>query len=252
VTDYDSPWKVEVQGRPDSEFPVRMYVYNYRGFDRYNRKVVSLAVLADEQRGWRPDRFGYSLWGCTIEFQFPVVKLLDYAERVEELERNPNPFAAVVLAHVQALKTRRNSESRRAWKVRLIKGLYERGLDREDIRRLFRLIDWIMELPKELDREFWSEIEKFEEARKMPYITSVERLGRAEGKKEGRKEGRREGLVEGIEVALRLKFGDQGRKILKILEELRAINDNALLGRILERIPEAKGLDELRKMAADR
>jgi hypothetical protein len=79
-----------------------------------------------------------------------------------------------------------------------------------------------------------------EEARKMPYITSVERLGREEGKKEG--------LVEGIAIALTLKFGDEGRKII---EELRAINDNALLGRILERIPEAKGLDELQKMAAD-
>jgi len=39
-----------------------------------------LAVLGDEQRDWRPDVFGYSLWGCSLQSEFPVVKLLDYAE----------------------------------------------------------------------------------------------------------------------------------------------------------------------------
>jgi hypothetical protein len=238
---------VEVQAQEDPEFVVRMYVYNYRLFDRYNRKVVSLAVLGDDQPGWRPDRFGYDLWGCTIDFRFPVVKLLDYAGRVEELERDPNPFAAVVLAHVKAMETRRNAESRWTWKVRLIKGLYERGLDREEIRRLFRLIDWIMALPKGLDRKFWLEIEKFEEARKMPYITSVERLGMEKGKKEGKKEGRKEGLRQGIEIALKTKFGEQG---CKVLDNLRDIDDDALLGRILERILTARSLDELRQIAA--
>jgi hypothetical protein len=31
-----------------------MYVYNYRLFDRYDRPVVSLAVLADASPTWRP------------------------------------------------------------------------------------------------------------------------------------------------------------------------------------------------------
>ena len=86
---------VEVQGQEEADFGRRMYVYNYRLFDRYNRTVVSLAVLADERAGWRPDRFGYSLWGCTVGFQFPVVKLLDYAADEAALEVNANPFAAV-------------------------------------------------------------------------------------------------------------------------------------------------------------
>src|SRR5262249_29846936 len=32
---------VEVQGQPEADFPERMYVYNYRAFDRYARQVVS-------------------------------------------------------------------------------------------------------------------------------------------------------------------------------------------------------------------
>jgi hypothetical protein len=39
---------IEVQGQPDIDFPMRMYTYNYRIFDRFNRKVASLAILADE------------------------------------------------------------------------------------------------------------------------------------------------------------------------------------------------------------
>ncbi|PKO22809.1 MAG: hypothetical protein CVU38_07305, partial [Chloroflexi bacterium HGW-Chloroflexi-1] len=38
---------IEVQGQVDPEFPRRMYTYNYRLFDRYNRRVASLAVLGD-------------------------------------------------------------------------------------------------------------------------------------------------------------------------------------------------------------
>jgi len=39
---------IAVQGQADAEFPRRMYTYNYRLFDRYNRRVASLAVLGDE------------------------------------------------------------------------------------------------------------------------------------------------------------------------------------------------------------
>jgi hypothetical protein len=31
----------------------------------------------------------YERWGCTMGIQFPVVKLLDYAERGDELSRAP-------------------------------------------------------------------------------------------------------------------------------------------------------------------
>src|SRR5207248_10602115 len=93
---------IEVQGQPEAGFAERMFVYNYRAYDLYNRPVVSLAVLCDAQPQWRPDRFTYERWGCTMGIVFPVVKLLDYAERGDELERSTNPFAAIVLAHVKA------------------------------------------------------------------------------------------------------------------------------------------------------
>lgn len=48
---------VEVQTQRDTDFAKRMYDYNTRIADRYNRTVVSLAVLADDDADWRPDRY---------------------------------------------------------------------------------------------------------------------------------------------------------------------------------------------------
>ncbi len=145
---------VEVQAQRESDFPARMHVYNHRIFDRYGREVISLAILADDDPSWRPDRYEYSRWGFRTLTEFPVVKLLDHAGQYEELEADPNPFAVVVLAHLKALETRRSPADRYAWKVRLIKGLYGRGMSREDVRRLFDFIDWVMALPEPLERAF--------------------------------------------------------------------------------------------------
>ncbi|HEX5445577.1 MAG TPA: hypothetical protein VFW87_17250 [Pirellulales bacterium] len=53
---------VEVQSQQERDFAQRMFVYNYRLFDRSNRKVASFAILGDNRPGWRPNRFGYELW----------------------------------------------------------------------------------------------------------------------------------------------------------------------------------------------
>jgi hypothetical protein len=186
---------VEVQGQPDPEFPRRMYVYNYRLFDRFNREVVSLAVLGDAAPEWRPDRFGYSLWGCEAGIRFPVAKLLDYAARWEEMEQSANPFAVVVMAHLKTQATRRNPEERLDWKLRLIRGLYQRGYGREDILELLRVIDWMMALPVELATRLDRTLEELEEEGHMPYVTSFERHGIEKGLQQGRLQTLRETTV---------------------------------------------------------
>src|SRR5262249_35477679 len=54
---------IEIQGEKEADFPKRMFVYNYRIFDLYNRTVVSLAVLTDAWPDWRPEEFSYEKWG---------------------------------------------------------------------------------------------------------------------------------------------------------------------------------------------
>src|SRR5689334_1266335 len=72
---------VEVQAQRDPGFPRRMYGYNTRIAERYNRTVVSLAVLADDDPRWRPNRHEGELWGWSVRMTWPSVKLLDYADR---------------------------------------------------------------------------------------------------------------------------------------------------------------------------
>ena len=52
---------VEVQSQAQEEFPERMYIYNYRIYDRYRKPVVSLAILADESAAWRRQIYPLSL-----------------------------------------------------------------------------------------------------------------------------------------------------------------------------------------------
>ena len=149
---------IEVQGDEDADFAKRMYVYNYRLFDRYDRRVASLAVLTDDRPQWRPSAYGYELWGCRVGLEFPVIKLLDYEKDWGSLEKDPNPFAVVVMAHLQTIATRQDAKKRLQSKLALVRMLYERGYSKQDILELFRFIDWVLVLPEELENDFspWS------------------------------------------------------------------------------------------------
>jgi hypothetical protein len=224
---------VEVQAWKEGDFPKRMHVYNHRIFDRYDREVISLAILADDDPDWRPNQFGYSRWGFRTGTEFPIIKLLDYAPRYQALEADPNPFAMVVLAHLKTLETRRAPADRKAWKLRLVKGLYERGMDPEDVRQLLRFIDWIMDLPQELEQLFQQEITAYQQEKGMPFVTIFDRMAMVQY------------LLQGLEVALKLKFGAEG---LELMPELRELHDHELLSRILNAIETAASPDELRRV----
>ena len=62
--------------------------------------------------------------------------------------------------------------------------MYELGLAEQDIRNLYRFIDWVMILPKELETEFWEEYKQFEQELTMSYITTGERIGYERGQQE--------------------------------------------------------------------
>ncbi len=224
---------VEVQTWQEEQFAKRMHTYNYRIFDRYDREVISLAILADDDPDWRPDEYGYGRWGFHTGTKFLIRKLLEYAPHWQALETDPNPFAMVVLAHLKTLETRHAPVERQTWKVRLVKGLYERGLSADDVRHLFQFIDWIMDLPRPLDRLFWQEIDHYLKEKRMPFITTPERIGLEKG------------LLQGIEACLKLKFGAPG---LELMPEIRELEDHELLRTVLDAIQAADSPDELRRV----
>ena len=52
---------IEVQSQPEQRFAERMFIYNYRLRDLFNRPVASFAILSDGSPSWRPQRFSSEL-----------------------------------------------------------------------------------------------------------------------------------------------------------------------------------------------
>ena len=98
---------------------------------------------------------------------------------------------------------------------------------------LFRVIDWMMELPRALDGIFWQEVDKIHEEKRMPFISTPERVGRLDG------------LCMGIEVVLNLRFGEEG---LKLMPEIRAIYEYEKLVAVLKALETAASPEEVRRL----
>ena len=125
--------------------------------------------------------------------------------------------------------------TRKAWKFRIVKGLYERGMAKEDIRQMLRFIDWMMELPAPLALEFDRDIHEYEQETHVPYITSWER--------HGIQKGERKGYLYGIAMSLEIKFGKAG---LRCLPMIRKIDDLKALKAVGKAIKKAATVEKLR------
>jgi hypothetical protein len=73
----------------------------------------------------------------------------------------------------------------------------------------------------------------YQQEKRIPFLTIGERIGLEKG------------LLEGLEVALKLKFGDEG---LKLMPELRELQDHELLDAVLDAVPRVASPEALRRM----
>ncbi len=232
---------IEVQGQRDNDFPLRMYVYNYRLFDRHQRPVVSLAVLCDDSSKWLPRKYSHELWGCKASLSFPVVKLREYNERWPELEASANPFAVVVMSHLKARATHGDDLSRLRWKVRLVRLLYEGGWERKDVLELFRFIDWVLRLPAALANRFEDELDQLEAEKHMRYVTSIERSGHARGLEKGLEQGILQGEASVLKRLLKRRF----ERLPSWVEERLSRASRDELEGWADRVIEAKALEDV-------
>ncbi len=220
---------VEVQGKQDDDFPKRMFTYGYRIYDKYQKPVVSCAILTDEAKNWRPSSFRLGLAGSYLSIEYLVVKLIDYRDRIKELEASTNPFGSVVLTQLAALEVKRKpDEERKRVKFALTRRLYDKGFKRAEVVNLYKFIDWLIGLSKPHELEYIHEIYELEEAKQMPYISNAEKFGMEKGIVQGKLEVARHMLEEGIRPAIVVKTtGFSSAKIKKLQAEIkRAANDH--------------------------
>ncbi len=225
---------VEVQGQRDDKFPQRMFTYAYRLYDKYQQPIISCAVLTDESKVWCPSYFEVGLVGSKLRLDYLVVKLIDYEQKLEELEKDRRPFASIILTHLVALKAKNKKDEERAdIKYSLTRRLYDRGMDKKQITTLYYFIDWLIGLPRAFELEYLQKVYELEEAKKMAYVSSAERIGIEKGVMQGESNL--------LICQIKHKFGDISKKYQELLSHADA-KTLLLWG---ERVIDAQTLDDV-------
>jgi hypothetical protein len=145
---------------------------------------------------------------------FLTVKLLDYVGREAELEALENPMGVFVVAHLEALRTRRDPAARQDAKLRLIRNLRQRKMDAADARLWLTCLDWFLRLPDQRELALRRELERLDKEESMPYLSFIERhaleRGEEKGIEKGIEKGKGAGRLETLSWYLKTKYGDEG------------------------------------------
>jgi len=198
---------VEVQATREPGLAERLFRYNYRIFERYSKKAITLLILSDEEESYKPKSYTDYFHGMYTEFRFPSVKLLDYRENRSILQQSKNPFALAVLAFLRYIDNKGQPVKLFEVKKELVDLLFERGYTKDRINALFKFIDWIIRLPEQLDEKLEDKIKQERGDKYMAYVTSWERRAEKRGREEGIQQGE---LLEKQHVLIRqadTKFG---------------------------------------------
>ncbi|WP_345796605.1 DUF4351 domain-containing protein [Castellaniella sp. MT123] len=161
--------------------------------------VYSLGIVLN---GHGPEgRLTYSdeYLGLGVRFACRVVELNRWRLRWTELESQAyvNPFSVVIMAQLQA-NLHPDKRTRVQPKFELVRRLRRYGYDDTQTRQIYRLVDWLITLPEDLEPIFVQAVETLSEGEKMTYLTTAERLGIKKGMQVGRAEGQADLLLRQI------------------------------------------------------
>src|SRR5262249_50857140 len=140
--------------------------------ERFNSHIVSMVILTDQNPRWRPRRYVAGRFPAPDKpeesqqpaqaskkkhrrryldertLHFLTVKLIDYRSQEAELEALDNPMGLFVVAHLEAMRTRKDAGAREQVKLRLLRNLRQRKMDLEDARFWHTCLDWFLQLPR--------------------------------------------------------------------------------------------------------
>ncbi|MDB9396316.1 hypothetical protein [Microcystis aeruginosa] len=147
------------------------------------------------------------------------------------------------MAHLKTKATTGKLPEREQWKWKLIRGLYEKEFEREQIIKLFEIIDNMMTLSPELQSSLESKIKQFEEERTMPLMSNMELRGIERGKEIGVLEKSR----DAIKTVLTVRFGQISSEIEEIIGKM---TNPTILEELLKLAATANSLAEFRQSLA--
>jgi uncharacterized protein Yka (UPF0111/DUF47 family) len=151
------------------------------------------------------------------------------------------------MAHLKTKATTGKLPEREQWKWRLIRGLYEKEFEREQIIKLFEIIDNMMTLSPELQSSLESKIKQFEEERTMPLVSNMELRGIERGKEIGKEIGALEKSRDDIKTVLTVRFGQISSEIEEIIGKM---TNPTILEELLKLAATANSLAEFKQSLA--
>jgi predicted transposase YdaD len=228
---------VEVQGYGQADFPMRMFTYFYRIFDKHRQPIVALCIFIDNNKGFKPERFEYEFYQTKVVYEYRIYKLLEQDEN--SLIESNNPFAMAALIGLYRLKSGRSNKKKLQLKIKLLKALLSKRFSPEKVERLFLFLDGLLALPERLEIAFEEECAQLTGGKETMGLTYLDgsytrkiyldghAKGKIEGKIEGKTEGKIEGKIEVLREALRLqliqKFGSEGLALMSIIEPITEV-----------------------------
>jgi len=256
---------IEVQMRHDPDLPKRLFIYHYRIFDKYGVSPLTLAILGDTSRKWRPTSYHYQTLGCGITFRFLICKTIDFKGKLDDPRYRHQHTLFVIAAHLGIQQYRRTPQQLSDYRLELTVKLYNEGYPPSDVHLLHRLIDWLIPLPDDLKIQFRKQLQQRLPKKTMAHITLFEELALKEGLEkgiqkgiqkglvEGRQKGRQEGLVEGLEKGIVQTARESildvldtrfGQVPASVRERINALCSEPTLKDLLRRAVRASSLDE--------
>jgi hypothetical protein len=222
---------------------------HHRIFDKYGVSPITLAILGDSSRKWRPTSYQYQSLGCGITFHFRICKTIDFTGKLDDPRYRHQQALFIIAAHLGTQQYRQNPQQLSAYRLELTVKFHNEEYPLSDNHLLHHLIDWLMPLPDDLKIQFRKQLQQRLPDKTMPHITLFEELALKEGLEKGLEkglvEGRQEGIVqtarEAILDVLDTRFGQVPDSVH---ERVNAIGSEPTLKNLLRRAVRTPSLEE--------
>ena len=221
----------------DTDLPRRLFIYHYRIFDKYGVSPITLAILGDTNRKWRPTSYHYQSLGCGITFHFRICKTIDFKGNLDDPRYCHQQTLFIIAAHLGTQQHRRNPQKLSAYRLELFVKLNDEGYSPSEIPKLIRLIDWLMPLPDDLKIQFRNQLQQRLPDKTMPHITLFEELALKEGLEKGIVQNAREAILDVLDT----RFGQVPDSLR---ERVNALCSEPTLKNLLRQAARASSLDE--------
>lgn len=110
------------------------------------------------------------------------------------------------------------------WKLAFMRRLNVKASGR-NVDRLIDFINWIFDLPDDLEDLFREKLKEQGGENLMPYITSFERSVHREGRKEGLEQGRLHMAKESVLEALEIRFDKVPQEVKEAIEQISSLEE---------------------------